>query len=419
MKIDNYITKLKSKSKSSFLTSLFRKQLLNSFNKIKIGKINVLERNNNYSFGDKNSDLKVNVEIFNSNFYYLVGKNGLIGATEAYTLGYWNSDDKVKLIQIIFRNKELMNSIDTLIAIIMKPFDSIIHRFRSNTLIGSKKNILAHYDLSNDFYKLWLDKTMTYSCGFFSSNNTSMEDASKEKLDRLCRKLNLNENDNVLEIGTGWGSFAIHAAKNYGCKITTTTISDNQYNFVKSIIEKENLTKKINLIKIDYRKLSGKYDKIVSIEMIEAVGFNFVQTYSKKVSSLLKETGQFAMQGITYNDQNFDSYIKSVDFIQKYIFPGSCLISINHISEVIKKHTDLSISHLEDITIHYAKTLKIWRNNFLEKKKEIISLGFSEEFINLWEFYLTYCEAGFLERNIGDFQFVFSKSGVKKVEVQY
>lgn len=419
MKIDNYITKLKSKSKSSFLTSLFRKQLLNSFNKIKIGKINVLERNNNYSFGDKNSDLKVNVEIFNSNFYYLVGKNGLIGATEAYTLGYWNSDDKVKLIQIIFRNKELMNSIDTLIAIIMKPFDSIIHRFRSNTLIGSKKNILAHYDLSNDFYKLWLDKTMTYSCGFFSSNNTSMEDASKEKLDRLCRKLNLNENDNVLEIGTGWGSFAIHAAKNYGCKITTTTISDNQYNFVKSIIEKENLTKKINLIKIDYRKLSGKYDKIVSIEMIEAVGFNFVQTYFKKVSSLLKETGQFAMQGITYNDQNFDSYIKSVDFIQKYIFPGSCLISINHISEVIKKHTDLSISHLEDITIHYAKTLKIWRNNFLEKKKEIISLGFSEEFINLWEFYLTYCEAGFLERNIGDFQFVFSKSGVKKVEVQY
>jgi len=419
MKIDNYITKLKSKSKSSFLTSLFRKQLLNSFNKIKIGKINVLERNNNYSFGDKNSDLKVNVEIFNCNFYYLVGKNGLIGATEAYTLGYWNSDDKVKLIQIIFRNKELMNSIDTLIAIIMKPFDSIIHRFRSNTLIGSKKNILAHYDLSNDFYKLWLDKTMTYSCGFFSSNNTSMEDASKEKLDRLCRKLNLNENDNVLEIGTGWGSFAIHAAKNYGCKITTTTISDNQYNFVKSIIEKENLTKKINLIKIDYRKLSGKYDKIVSIEMIEAVGFNFVQTYFKKVSSLLKETGQFAMQGITYNDQNFDSYIKSVDFIQKYIFPGSCLISINHISEVIKKHTDLSISHLEDITIHYAKTLKIWRNNFLEKKKEIISLGFSEEFINLWEFYLTYCEAGFLERNIGDFQFVFSKSGVKKVEVQY
>ena len=419
MKIDNYITKLKSKSKGSFLTSLFRKQLLNSFNKIKIGKINVLERNNKYSFGDKNSDLRVNVEIFNNNFYYLVGKNGLIGATEAYTLGYWNSDDKVKLIQIIFRNKELMNSIDTLIAIIMKPFDSIIHRFRSNTLIGSKKNILAHYDLSNDFYKLWLDKTMTYSCGFFSSNNTSMEDASKEKLDRLCRKLNLNEYDNVLEIGTGWGSFAIHAAKNYGCKITTTTISDNQYNFVKSIIEKENLTKKINLIKIDYRKLSGKYDKIVSIEMIEAVGFNFVQTYFKKVSSLLKETGQFAMQGITYNDQNFDSYIKSVDFIQKYIFPGSCLISINHISEVIKKHTDLSISHLEDITIHYAKTLKIWRNNFLEKKKEIISLGFSEEFINLWEFYLTYCEAGFLERNIGDFQFVFSKSGVKKVEVQY
>ena len=177
---------------------------MNSFNKIKIGKINVLERNNKYNFGDKNSDLRVNVEIFNSNFYYLVGKNGLIGATEAYTLGYWNSDDKVKLIQIIFRNKKLMNSIDTLIALIMKPFDSIIHRFRSNTLIGSKKNILAHYDLSNDFYKLWLDKTMTYSCGFFNNSNVSLEEASLEKIDRICRKLNLSSKDSVLEIGRGW-----------------------------------------------------------------------------------------------------------------------------------------------------------------------------------------------------------------------
>ena len=419
MKINSLADKLKSNNKNLFLINFFKKQLLKNFKNIKYGKINLEDKNDNFQFGEVNSDLYVNVQILDNKFYSFVGINGLLGASEAYALGYWQSDNIVKLIQIIFRNKETMNSMDSVISNFKLPFNLLLHRKRDNSLIGSKKNILAHYDLSNEFYKLWLDKTMTYSCGVFLKDNSTMEEASIEKIDRLCRKVGLNKNDKVLEIGTGWGSFAIHAAKNYGCHITTTTISDAQYKFVQYKIKQENLSDKIKLIKKDYRELDGKYDKIISIEMIEAVGYKYISQYIRKVSSLLKKDGQFAMQGITYNDQNFDQYRKSVDFIQKYIFPGSCLISINHIIEIIKNYTDLSLSHLEDITIHYAKTLNIWRKNFLSKKNEIKKLGFSNEFINLWEFYFVYCESGFLERNIGDYQFIFSKSGLNKVEVKY
>ena len=230
-----------------------------------------------------------------------------------------------------------------------------------------------------------------------------------KKLDMICKKLNLSKNDSVLEIGTGWGSFSIHAAQNYGCNITTTTISDEQYDFAVNRIKKLGLSDKITVVQKDYRLLDGKYDKIASIEMIEAVGHKNVPTYFEKVSNLLKDGGLFAMQGITYNDQNFDTYKNSVDFINKYIFPGSCLISVSQISDIVKNKTKFDFIDLEDITLHYAKTLNIWRKNFLGKTKEIKKMGFSDTFIRLWEFYLTYCEAGFLEKNIGDYQFVFSK----------
>jgi cyclopropane-fatty-acyl-phospholipid synthase len=286
-------------------------------------------------------------------------------------------------------------------------------------LAGSKENILAHYDLSNDFYKLWLDDTMTYSCGVFEKESTTLKEASIEKLDRICRKLNLGVNDNILEIGTGWGSFAIHAVKNYGCNITTTTISDAQYEYAKNKISEEGLTDKITLLNQDYRNLSGSYDKIVSIEMIEAVGHEYVPLFFKTVSKLLKKDGLFALQGITYNDHNFEEYKDSVDFIKKYIFPGSCLISISQITNAVKKKTDLSIVNLEDITIHYATTLNKWRNNFMDVIPTVKELGFSNAFINMWEFYFHYCEAGFLERNIGDYQVIFAKSKARDINIRY
>jgi cyclopropane-fatty-acyl-phospholipid synthase len=349
----------------------------------------------------------------------MTGSGGAMGIAEAYILGYWTSDDVVMLMRIILKNRSIMLSLNDGFAKILSPINKLIHRSRQNTLKGSKENILAHYDLSNDFYKLWLDPTMTYSCAYFKDTNTTLEDASIEKLDRMCRKLNLSEKDNILEVGTGWGSFSIHAAKNYGCSITTTTISDAQYEYAKARVLEEGLESKINVINKDYRKLDGQYDKIVSIEMIEAVGYEYISEYFRKLSSLLKPDGLMALQGITYNDQNFDTYKDSVDFIKKYIFPGSCLISISQIIDVIKNKTDLSMIDMEDITRHYAETLNKWRKNFMSVLPEVKEMGYSKAFINMWEFYFLYCEAGFLERNIGDVQMVFAKSGARDVRVEY
>ncbi len=401
--------KITQRNKISILNNFFKKNVLKNFRNIKVGFIVINDGNDIFKVGNKDDMLKCSISIESPDFYSFIGSGGTLGATEAYAAGLWNCSDLVVLTQIMIRNQELMVNLDSGLAKLFIPINKLIHYKKRNTVLGSKKNILAHYDLGNDFYRLWLDDTMTYSCAYFSNEKTSLEQASEKKLDMICKKLKLNKNDSVLEIGTGWGSFSIHAARNYGCNITTTTISDEQYDFAVSRIKKLGLSEKINVIKKDYRLLEGKYDKIASIEMIEAVGHKNVPTYFKKVSSLLKNGGVFAMQGITYNDQNFDTYKKSVDFINKYIFPGSCLIAISQISDIVKKNTKFNFTDLEDITIHYAKTLNIWRQNFLSKTKEIKEMGFSDSFIRLWEFYFTYCEAGFEEKNIGDYQFVFTK----------
>ena len=399
-----------SSKRKGFLSPFFKKIIINKFKKINIGYVEFYDLSNKIEIGEPDDQLRASVKIKSDEFYVFLGSGGLLGAAEAYALGYWESSDLVKLIQIMIKNKDLMNSFDSGFARLLIPINKLIHYRRRNSLKGSKKNILAHYDLSNDFYKLWLDETMTYSCGIFESKETSLKDASIEKIDRMCRKLKLNEHDTILEIGTGWGSFSIHAAKMYGCNITTTTISDAQFEYAKQKIKEEGLEDKITLLNTDYRLLKGKYDKIVSIEMIEAVGYKNVPLYFKTVSELLNDQGLFAMQGITYNDQNFDIYKKSVDFINKYIFPGSCLIAISQISDIVKNNTDLIFTDLEDITSHYSITLEKWRNNFMSNKDEIKDLGFSDAFIKMWEFYFVYCEAGFSEKNIGDYQFLFSKS---------
>ena len=419
MQVDTLAEKIKTPTKATFLTSVFKNGLKKKLSHLNVGCISVVDGVDKFSFGDTSSELRVNVQVHSQEFYVMTGSGGAMGIAEAYILGYWTSDDVVMLMRIILKNRSILLSLNDGFAKILNPINKLIHRSRQNTLKGSKENILAHYDLSNDFYKLWLDPTMTYSCAYFKDTNTTLEDASIEKLDRMCRKLNLSEKDNILEVGTGWGSFSIHAAKNYGCSITTTTISDAQYEYAKARVVEEGLESKINVINKDYRKLDGQYDKIVSIEMIEAVGYEYISEYFRKLSSLLKPDGLMALQGITYNDQNFDTYKDSVDFIKKYIFPGSCLISISQIIDVIKNKTDLSMIDMEDITRHYAETLNRWRKNFMSVLPEVKEMGYSKAFINMWEFYFLYCEAGFLERNIGDVQMVFAKSGARDVRVEY
>ena len=419
MQVDTLAEKIKTPTKATFLTSVFKNGLKKKLSHLNVGCISVVDGVDKFSFGDTGSELRVNVQVHSQEFYVMTGSGGAMGIAEAYILGYWTSDDVVMLMRIILKNRSILLSLNDGFAKILSPINKLIHRSRQNTLKGSKENILAHYDLSNDFYKLWLDPTMTYSCAYFMDTNTTLEDASIEKLDRMCRKLNLSEKDNILEVGTGWGSFSIHAAKNYGCSITTTTISDAQYEYAKARVVEEGLESKINVINKDYRKLDGQYDKIVSIEMIEAVGYEYISEYFRKLSSLLKPDGLMALQGITYNDQNFDTYKDSVDFIKKYIFPGSCLISISQIIDVIKNKTDLSMIDMEDITRHYAETLNRWRKNFMSVLPEVKEMGYSKAFINMWEFYFLYCEAGFLERNIGDVQMVFAKSGARDVRVEY
>jgi len=419
MQVDHLAEKIKTPTKATILTSVFKKGLKKKLNNLIDGHIKVEDGNEKFYFGDVDSDLSVNVEIHSQEFYVMTGSGGALGIAEAYILGYWSADDVVLLMRILLKNRSILVSLNNGVAKLLSPINKLIHRSRQNTLKGSKENILAHYDLSNDFYKLWLDPTMTYSCAYFNNFDMNLEDASIEKLDRICRKLNLSDKDDVLEIGTGWGSFSIHAAKNYGCNITTTTISDAQYEYARSRVIEEGLESKISVINKDYRKIDGQYDKIVSIEMIEAVGHEFIPEYFKKISSLLKPNGLMALQGITYNDQNFDTYKDSVDFIKKYIFPGSCLISVSQIIHVIKDKTDLSMIDMEDITRHYAETLNRWRKKFMDVLPEVREMGYSELFINMWEFYFLYCEAGFLERNIGDVQLVFAKSGARDIEVEY
>ena len=419
IRVDRVANRISDLKKPTLLSSFFKKNILKKFTNLEFGYIHLTDASESYSYGNDSSKMKVEIEVLSPEFYVFLGSGGLLGVTEAYTAGYWRADDIVTLIRLMIKNSVVMEKLDSGWAKLIKPINTYIHRKRQNTLSGSKENILAHYDLSNDFYKLWLDETMTYSCGVFDNEKSTLKEASIEKLDRICRKLDLQPNDNLLEVGTGWGSFAIHAAKEYGCHITTTTISDAQYEYAKQRIIDEGLEDKITLLNQDYRKLTGTFDKIISIEMIEAVGHEYVQLFFEKISKLLKKDGLFALQGITFNDHKFDEYKHSVDFIKKYIFPGSCLISISQITNAIKNRTDLEIVNLEDISKHYAKTLYEWRKNFINVLPEVRKLGFTEPFINMWEFYFIYCEAGFIERNIGDYQVVFAKSGARDIEINY
>ena len=334
---------------------------------------------------------------------------GSIGAGEAYMQGYFECDNLTNLIRLMVRNQSLLDDIESSFAKITAPIQAWLHRINKNTQTGSRRNISAHYDLGNDFFKLMLDPTMMYSSAFFETAKQSLEQASLAKLKKICVKLDLKPTDHILEIGTGWGGFAIYAAQHYGCKITTTTISQAQYQLAIQRIKDAGLENQIEVLLSDYRDLTGHYDKLVSIEMIEAVGHQFYDTYFEACGRLLKPSGMMLLQAITIADQRYASAIKSVDFIQRYIFPGSCIPSVTAMLTSITKSSDMRLFDLEDIGPHYATTLAKWRDNFFDKITEIRKLGYPETFIRMWDFYLCYCEGGFEERALGDVHMLLVK----------
>lgn len=374
------------------------------------GRVRLLDGPHDYEFGKGDATgLASTVRVENGEFYQRALFGGSLGVAESYLNGDWTCDDLTSLLRIFVRNLRLTSRMDGGAARLRKLLARMSHGLRANTRTGSRRNIEAHYDLGNEFFALFLDESMMYSSAVFENENTTLPEAAVAKIDRICRKLELRSDDHVVEIGTGWGGFAVHAARQYGCKVTTATISQKQYEFASRRIQEAGLEDRVDVRLCDYRDLEGQFDKLVSIEMIEAVGHKFLGTYFRKCSELLRPEGMMLLQGIVMPEQRYQQYLKSVDFIQRYIFPGGCLPSVLSMNEAAGSQTDLRMLHLEDLAPHYARTLECWRERFKARLDDVRQLGYDERFIRMWEYYLCYCEAAFRERAVGTVQVVFAK----------
>ena len=408
---------LPDRADPSALARLGRRLLLGQLAQLRDGELRIVESDGSeHRFGRRTPrlDLAVTLRVDHPQLYADAAFGGTVGAGEAYIRGLWRCDDLTGLVRIFVANRDLMNGMDSRWSLVSRPFLRIFHLLNRNSRQGSARNIAAHYDLGNALYELMLDPTMAYSCGIFERDESTLEQASLAKFDAVCRKLALRPGERVVEIGTGWGGLAIHAAANYGCHVTTTTISREQHDYAKEKIARLGLGDRVTLLLEDYRDLKGRFDKAMSIEMIEAVGANYLDTYLAKCSSLLEDHGAMLLQAITIQDQYYEQARKSVDYIQRFIFPGSFIPSVGVIAGSLARATDLKIFHLEDIGPHYARTLRIWRENFFANLAQVRRLGYPDSFVRLWEYYLCYCEGGFAERQLGDVQLLLTKPGCRR-----
>ena len=356
------------------------------------------------------SDLEATIDIHNKELIDLIFKNGVLGAAEGYIRGYWSSEHLVEVIQILARNRHVLDKINQNVIsqasqLVLKAW----YKTRKNSLSGSRKNIAEHYDLSNDFFKLFLDSSMMYSSAVYKHKDMTLEEASDYKKELICQKLQLKPMDHLVEIGSGWGGFAIYAAQHYGCKVTTITISQAQYAEATKRITDAGLSHRVNVQFKDYRLLEGKFDKLVSIEMIEAVGEQYLSTYFNKCRSLLKPNGLGLIQAITIEDARYKKALNTVDYIKRYIFPGSFIPCISVLTQAASEQ-QLRLKHLEDIGLSYAETIHQWREQFFCAKEQVLAVGFDENFIRMWDFYLCYCEGGFKEGVISDVHLLFEAS---------
>ena len=360
--------------------------------------------------GSPSADLQAEADVLDQRAYERALLGGNTAAGEAYVDGWWTSPDITQVTRFFSRNLSMMDYWDSRFGWLLKPFKTMRYLRRLNSKRQAKKNILAHYDLGDELYQTFLDSKMQYSSAIFDEEGNSLEEAQVNKLTRICDQLKLREDDHLLEVGSGWGGLAIFAAENYGCQVTTTTISDNQYRYAKNKIDAAGLSNKINLLSDDYRLLQGKFEKVVSVEMIEAVGKKYLSGYFQKLNDLLKPGGLLMLQAITIADQRLKSYSSNEDFIQKHIFPGGFLPSVYLISKILADSTELVMRDFRDIGLDYSKTLSHWHKNLLEKKEALNQLGYDDQFYNLWTYYLGYCEGGFLERRISASQMLMSKA---------
>ncbi len=394
-----------------FLDRLSRRMVSAALNKITEGRLTIADVGGVLRVGGKGDrqDLDVQARVNDSRVWTDLALRGSVGFGESYVLGAVSCNNLVDLVRLFLRNRAALQSLDGRLARLSQPAMRLLHALRENTPQGSRDNIEAHYDLGNEFYALWLDPTLSYSAAVFERPDMSLQQASRAKNDRVCRKLRLSPGEHLLEIGSGWGSLALHAATEYGVHVTTTTLSRRQFEHVRERVSSAGLADRITVKLSDYRELAGSFDKIVSIEMIEAVGYRYFDSYFSKLSGLLVPEGLALVQSITIEDQAYEAAKDDVDFIKRYIFPGSCIPSVTALTASATRSSDLRLVHLEEITEHYALTLRRWRERFLAQREAVKALGHSEAFCRTWEVYLAYCEGAFRERYLGDVQLVWAR----------
>jgi cyclopropane-fatty-acyl-phospholipid synthase len=390
--------------------SLIRHLAFRALGGVREGQFALATPEAQFLIGHPAADLKVPTVIVNSDrFYKRLVWEGSLGAAAAYLDGDWECDDLTELLRIFARQLERQPAVLSPLASISQAMSRVGHWLARNTRRGSRKNIEAHYDLGDDFFRLFLDPTMMYSSAIFESESLSLEQAQLARLERICSKLALKTSDHLLEIGTGWGGLAVHAARRIGCRVTTTTISENQYLHARQKVRAAGLEDRVTVLKQDYRDLRGRYDKVVSIEMVEAVGHQFHDTFFRQIARLLAPEGKMLLQAIVIPEQRYERYLKSVDFIQKYIFPGGSLPSLSALQSAVTRTSRMRLLEVNDFAEDYARTLREWRSRFWERIDDVRELGYSERFIRMWHYYLCYCEAGFRERAVGVVQAVWGR----------
>lgn len=394
-------------SKQTFIQKIFRKKFIQLFNQIDDGYILVDDPIEQLSFGSSDSELQCHIRVNDINTYTKLALAGSNGSSEAYIEGLWQCDNPTNLIRVLLRNRKQLDRMETGVAKFAQFLYQNWHKLNKNSKTGSKKNIAAHYDLGNQFFRLFLDKRMMYSSALYSKDE-DLETASDRKLQRICDTLEINQSDNIVEIGSGWGGFACYAAATTGCKVTTITISQEQFEEAKARVQRESLGDLVTVKLVDYRDIDGQYDKLVSIEMIEAVGHQYLAGYFNKINQLLKPGGRALIQAIVIDDERYQQALKEVDYIKRFIFPGSFIPCYSLIKSTASDK-GLTLEEIHDMGSSYALTLLDWRKRFYQQIDAIDQLGYDDKFKRMWEFYLCYCEGGFAERSISVGQILFKK----------